>query len=110
MTDKPKMSTEKCDYNCPDHSTCFYCNFWDEAYIKYQNGKLLVNQWYVTLSDGGHKPNVTERDRSFLGHAGRLFKFKLKDGTTFESNNVWSAGTVPEPLRHKFIPNCETSH
>lgn len=39
--------------------------------------------------------------RTYLkGHGGRLFTFKLNDGSVLESNDVWAQGTVPDHFRH----------
>jgi len=72
--------------------SCFKCNFWIEKYDTSKNKNVFIIKHHF-YSDGGNKPN--ERNKSVLGHSGSKFVI-LKDNNVTETNNLWSAGIIPE--------------
>lgn len=48
----------------------------------------------------------THHKGRFLGFGGRLAKVTMADGTTYESNNVWSGRDVPPHLRPILADNA----
>lgn len=53
------------------------------------------------------RDNPIEKDRrGFLGYDGRHFKIKLNDDTTYETNNLWCNGDVPEKYKDKLKDNA----
>lgn len=72
--------------------SCFKCNFWIEKYERMNSKSVFVVDHHF-YSDGGNQPN--EINKSLLGHSGSKF-FILKNDVVTETNNLWSAGIIPE--------------
>ncbi len=77
--------------------TCFYCNLAKEKEAEHiEDPKLIIDG--VVYGDAGNKPN--ERNKSFLGHSGHVFKIRMLDGSKeWETNNLWCGGEVRKKYR-----------
>lgn len=91
----------KCDAPVERHKTvdglCESCQFWADRSTR---PAIVVEQLTgerLCLSDGGHRPGVSVRDKQHLGHSGQLFRLRpiLADQEEVVSNNMWSSGTIP---------------
>ena len=81
---------------------CFYCNFWlNKLPELVKPNVFIINHKFY--SDAGNSPN--EKNSSFLGFAGHKFTVKKGDKVT-ETNNMWSAGDIPERFWHLFPDNA----
>ena len=74
------------------HQMCFQCNHWrnqmEEDKVRGEHNYAIVN--------GGHYVLMPQTNSPFQGFGGHLFKFKFKDGTVKECNNVWYQGNIRE--------------
>lgn len=83
-----------------EHGVCFDCAFWLRV-LKEKRRHVIVNgDAYVPSGyhEGGNK------DR--LGHGGAVFNFKMNDGTSIKSNNVWHRGKVPDGFKDRLPDNA----
>lgn len=76
---------------------CHTVDFWNRAL----DDKAIIIDG-VCYHDGGNKP---KEKSSFLGHSGRIFKIKFKDGSLLVTNNLWYNGDVPK--ERNVIDNAE---
>ncbi|WP_297576005.1 hypothetical protein [uncultured Deefgea sp.] len=94
---------------------CFHCNHWNitvEGLLGPITEKDSPYRVLAPISDGyelvSFQAKIFRNDSDeYLGHGGRLFRFKMPWGTVVESNNVWSGGYVPnrfhEQLKHRMV-------
>jgi hypothetical protein len=76
--------------------------FWAEKLAWAAAGDVTPDGLRVARAKGRHyviNPMSAERHKTFLGHGGRIMRFRFMDGTEVESNNVWSQGEIPLRLR-----------
>lgn len=95
------------DPNMVERQLCFTCHFW-LYHIGLRNGptkrSIIVNGHHFT--DAGNKPG--ERNKSFLGHSGAVFRYrKIGETNVHTTNNMWSQGDIPKWLNiadtHLFV-------
>jgi hypothetical protein len=89
-----------------DPSVDHHHAFWAEKLAWAVAGDVTPEGLRVARVRGRHYViNPMSMDRrdsmghSFLGHGGRIMRFRFLDGTEVESNNVWSQGEIPLRLR-----------
>lgn len=79
------------------HQLCFNCDFWVQRFFRHitdPDSMIVEGQAYVAY------PFNTSSRSTMRGYGGRVFTFKrLSDGSTFESNDVWHQGVIPEWIR-----------
>lgn len=84
-----------------ENGTCFHCNHWQQLAKEQDKTRLIING--QTYKDGGNSP----KSRSdFLGFGGRKWKIE-QDGVVFETNNLWSGGTIPNEYRYLLPDNAK---
>lgn len=75
---------------------CFSCDFWAETEKDHINKPFLIVNG-STYSDAGC---TNGSDTKYNGHAGRLFKIRMLDGSKeWETNNLWFGGEIPKKYR-----------
>lgn len=82
---------------------CFTCRFWLEK-IATRDKFIIAVAWsrISSFQDCGNWPGVRGQDRSHLGFGGARFKItRLSDGHTWETNNLYTQGAVPERFRDR---------
>lgn len=83
-----------------ENETCFHCNHWYQIANSTDKTRLVING--RTYKDGGNSPNSR---KDFLGFGGHKWKIE-RDGVVFETNNLWSGGTVPNEFRSMLPDNA----
>lgn len=84
-------------------SDCFGEKLWIMREKDYLNGKSYIIINGNLYSDGGYKKNEKS---SYLGHGGREFNIKMKDGNVIFTNNLWHGGEIPENHREILCDNA----
>lgn len=75
---------------------CFQKHFWMEI-IKEKDEHIVING--ECFCDGGNVDNPSYP--RFLGHSGRRFWIRFKDGSTLTTNNLWYNGKIPDEFREQ---------
>jgi hypothetical protein len=82
---------------------CFVCCLWKfERVAETKPNRLIINGQIYT--DGGNKPGA-DSNRVPLGFAGHIWKIE-RDGEVWETNNLWSGGTIPQEHRAALPDNA----
>lgn len=83
-------------------SKCFNTNYWQEIMAEKEKYIIINGECY---HDGGNieHPN----SYSFLGHGGRRFWIRFKDGKTLTTNNLWAQGPIPEEYKSELPDTAE---
>lgn len=82
---------------------CFSCDHWSRLLACTDASHLVIVSTDGTMRhfvDGGPSRSPS----STRGFAGRKFRFRLADGTTIETTNLWGQGIVPDHFRERFLP------
>lgn len=82
-------------------SECFHVHFWNEI-VKEKDEHIIIDG--TCYYDGGNKDTLYPQ---FLGHSGRRFWIRFKDGRTITTNNLWFNGEIPEKFFDKLPDNAE---
>lgn len=72
---------------------CFIKHFWKSIIAEKEKHIVIGGSCYC---DQGDRPNDKS---SFLGHSGRRFWIRFKDGSTLTTNNLWYQGKIPDEFR-----------
>jgi hypothetical protein len=103
---RPEMSTYP---KLIDMQICSSCEFWEKYADQYEaekmDGKLLVIGGWV-YGDNGNVENTNGYHDKFLGHAGRRFYILTNSGSSFTTNNLWSAGDIPRRFISRMPDNA----
>lgn len=85
--------------------------FWEYWVDRHVNHNDTTEDGYpIVRCRGGHhvvKAPKPGRDRSLLGFGGAEFTFRMEDGTTLTSNDVWFQGVIPLAYRKLLPDNAE---
>lgn len=84
------------------NSECFYKHLWRRRISQKEKYIIIRGACY---SDAGDVKNPTSD--MFLGHAGRRFWIKFKDGSTLSTNNLWYGGEIPVEFRDELPDTAE---
>lgn len=83
------------------NQACHDCNFWIEQLVAPANAFITKEYEHYRIGPEG-------APKDCRGHGGRAFKIRrFLDGFVVVCDNLWSQGTIPVHLRHKFTPNGE---
>lgn len=83
-----------------ENETCFHCNHWMQIAKEQDKTRLIIKG--RTYSDGGNSPKARGE---LLGFGGRKWKID-REGFVFETNNLWSGGTIPNEYRNLLPDNA----
>lgn len=92
--------TEKVKAQLESSKTCFRCNHWEQLAANPRDNFLIIDGWLY--SDGGKSSAPSH----CLGFGGAKWKIS-KDGKEWETNNLWSGGTIPEEFRSRLPDNAK---
>lgn len=81
---------------------CFTINFWRRI-IAEKDKHIVING--VCYCDVGNVDNPLMNQT--LGHAGRRFWIRFKDGSTLTTNNLWYQGKIPDEFRDELPDTAE---
>lgn len=81
-------------------SVCFHCDHWEQIAAKPKKNLLVIDG--STYTDGGH--SIGRKD--FLGFGGHLWTIK-QGNKTWQTNNLWHGGTIPNEFRDRLSDNAE---
>ena len=81
---------------------CFHVHFWNCIVDEKDKHIIVKGHCYYNGDDKGNTENP-----KYLGHAGRRFWIRFKDGRTITTNNLWFNGEIPEAFLDKLPDNAE---
>lgn len=88
---------------------CFSCLYWSSVVDKLNDPDENNDNHEIIIANGRvfiPVPGFTGPDR-LRGFNGRVFTFKMNDGTTIVSNNVWNGSVIPTQFREELPDNAE---
>lgn len=81
---------------------CFTKNYWRKV-IAEKDKHIVING--VCYCDAGNVDNPLST--SELGHSGRRFWIRFKDGRTLTTNNLWCQSEIPQEFRSELPDTAE---
>lgn len=81
---------------------CHRCHYWEDM-VQYKDEPSTA------IIDGCHYSigSDTTSNKIFKGHGGRMFVIEFNDGRKVVTTDLWTQGSIPEKLRHKFPNNAK---
>lgn len=83
-------------------SECFNKKFWHDIIAEKDKHIIIDGKCYC---DAGMVKNPSPY--AFLGHGGRCFWIRFKDGHTLITNNLWFQGEIPDEFREDLPDTAE---
>ncbi len=82
---------------------CFSCGFWEEKVEQLKTKQVVIVDSHYYVVGPNKEPS------KFCGFGGRWFRWKLLGfpEKTFESCDMWHAGTIPPHFRDRLKDNAE---
>lgn len=95
------------DY-CDKNGRFSYDRFWEEKVFWAESGDRTPEGSH-TIRIGGHhyvaEPGII-KPQGFMGFGGHRISWRDNTGQTYESNNVWHQGEIPESFRERLPSNA----
>lgn len=83
-------------------SECFHKMYWKQIIAEKDKHIIINGQCYY---DEGEVENPSPYQ--FLGHSGRGFHIRFKNGEMLYTNNLWSQGDIPKEYLSELPDNAE---